>query len=92
MTVAFFGVNGIESAVISGVILTRDDFECYRLDRAITGVQPAEIAPLEPDSYINRSFVVFGLANASKPVAAMTVTEICLSLKALAGSPRAATN
>jgi hypothetical protein len=75
MTVAFFGVNGIESAVISGVILTRDDFECYRLDRAITGVQPAEIAPLEPDSYIGRSFVVFGLANASKPVAAMTTMK-----------------
>ncbi len=60
--------NG-EQAKIVEVALTRDDFECYRLDRAITSIQPASVAPLEPNAYTNREIIMFGLADQSRPVA-----------------------
>ncbi len=69
MTVVFG--NG-ELAKITGVIFTRDDFECYKLDRSITSVRPASIAPLEPNAYSNREIIMFGLADLRRPVAGKT--------------------
>jgi hypothetical protein len=72
MTVAF--ISG-ETAKITGVVLTRDDFECYRLDKNITGVQPASIAPLEPNFYSGREIIMFGLADQKRPVAGKTTLK-----------------
>ncbi len=69
MTVSF---GPGELAKIMRVIYTQDDFECYQLDRNITSVQPASIAPLEPLAYTQREVIVFGLANLNTPVAAKT--------------------
>ncbi len=66
--------NG-EQAKIVDVVFTRDDFECYRLDRNITGIRPAPIAPLEPNAYTNREIVMFGLADKSRPVAGKTAIK-----------------
>lgn len=64
-----------EIATITRVVLTHDDFECYQLDRNITSVQPAHIAPLEPNAYTNREIIVFGLADARRVVAAKTALK-----------------
>lgn len=62
-----------EFATITGVVLTRDDFECYSLDRNITSVQPAAIAPLEQSpAYTDREVIIFGLLGLKKVVAGRT--------------------
>lgn len=64
--------NG-ETATITDVVLTRDDFECYSLDRNITSVQPAAIAPLEPSpNYTDREVIIFGLLGLKKAAAGRT--------------------
>ncbi len=63
--------NG-EQAKIVDVAFTRDDFECYRLDRNITGVRPAVIASLEANAYSGREIIMFGLAEKTRPVAGKT--------------------
>lgn len=72
MTVVF--TSG-EQAKITGVVFTRDDFECYQIDKNITGVQPASIAPLEPNAYSGREIIVFGLADQKRPVAGKTILK-----------------
>ncbi len=64
-----------EEAKIVSVIFTQDDFECYRLDKAIATVQPASIAPLEPNAYTNREVIMFGLADKVRPVAGKTALK-----------------
>ncbi len=64
-----------EIANIVRVIFTRDDFECYQLDRNITSVQPAHVAPLEPNAYVNREIIVFGLGALRRVIAGKTVLK-----------------
>lgn len=64
-----------ELASIVGVALTRDDFECYYLDRPIATVQPAAIAPLEPNLYTAREIIMFGLGDKVRPIAGRTALK-----------------
>lgn len=73
MEVRFVGSLGTEVAKIERVIFTRDDFECYKLDRKIQVVAPAAIAPVESSiSYAGRAVICFGLSDLTKPVATYT--------------------
>lgn len=76
MTVKFVGSAGTETAKITRVAFTKDDFECYYLDKDISAVSPAVIAPLEtPSFYSGREVVLFGLASLAKPIAGKTKTN-----------------
>jgi len=72
LKVAFGG----EVAVITKVIFTKDDFECYQLDRNILSVKPAAIAALESaDRYVSREVITFGLGNLTRPIAGKTLLK-----------------
>ncbi len=72
MTVAF---GQGEFATITRVVSTHDDFECYQLDRNITSVRPAPIAPLEANNYTNREVIIFGLGDLKRVIAGKTAMK-----------------